>query len=67
MKRTQNDHVICYLATGKPLTPLMALRRWGVMRLGARVWELKKQGHPIDAEMVKRGGARVASYRLQPR
>lgn len=67
MKRRQRDKVIDYLATGKPLTPLMALRRFGCMRLGARIWELREDGHRIKAELVKRGEARVAQYRLEGR
>lgn len=64
MKRTQSDRIIDYLATGKPLTPMVALRRFGTLRLGARIYELKEQGHRIAARLVKRGGARVAEYRL---
>lgn len=67
IKQSQSDRVLNYLCTGKPLTPLMALRRFGCMRLGARIWQLKKDGHRIESELVRRGGARVASYRLQPR
>lgn len=62
--RTQRDRILCYLCTGRPLTPLMALRRFGCMRLGARIWELKREGHRIEAERVRRGGAVVAQYRL---
>ena len=63
-KRTQSDRILCYLATGKPLTPLMALHRFGTLRLGARIWDLKQDGHRIHAERVRRGGATVAQYRL---
>lgn len=62
--RTQRDRIICYLATGKPLNPLMALRRFGCFRLGARIWELKRDGHDIHAERVTRGGKTFAQYRL---
>ena len=61
-KRPQNDRIIDYLATGRPLTPIVALRRF---RLGARVYELKRQGHPITSRLVKRGEAHVAEYRLE--
>ena len=62
--RTQEAKVIDFLATGRGLTPLVALRRWGVMRLGARVYGLKRKGHRIDSKLVKRGDSRVAEYRL---
>lgn len=64
-KRPQNDRIIDHLATGRPLTPIVALRRFGVFRLGARVHELKRQGHPITSRLVKRGDAHVAEYRLE--
>lgn len=67
MPRSQNDRIIDYLATGKPLTPLMALRRFGCMRLGARIYELKREGHRIESTRVRRGGAVVAEYRLSRR
>lgn len=62
--RTQKDHLICYMATGKPVTPMVALRRWGIFRLGARIYDLKEDGHKIKTRLVERGGARVAEYRL---
>ena len=65
MKRSQSDRIIDYLATGRPLTPIVALRRFGTFRLGARVHELKQQGHRIESRLVKRGDAHVAEYRLE--
>lgn len=64
-RRPQNDRIIDYLATGRPLTPIVALRRFGTFRLGARVYELKRQGHPITSRLVKRGDTHVAEYRLE--
>jgi hypothetical protein len=64
MKRTQSDKILCYLSTGKPLTPLMALRRFGCLRLGARIYDLKEEGHKIRTRRVERGDAYVAEYRL---
>lgn len=63
--RSQNDRLLCYLSTGKPITPMMALRRFGCFRLGARIYDLRRDGHKITSELVNRGGARVAQYRLQ--
>ena len=64
-RRPQNARIIDYLASGRPLTPLVALRRFGTFRLGARVYELKRQGHPITSRLVRRGEAHVAEYRLE--
>lgn len=65
MTRSQQDRILCYLATGKPLTPIMALRLFGSFRLGARIYELKKQGHRITKQMVHRRGKTFAEYRLE--
>ena len=62
--RAQSARILDYLATGKPLTPITALRRFGTFRLGARVYDLKRQGHKIDTRLVTRGDSRVASYTL---
>lgn len=70
-KPTQNERVLARLRKG-PLTAMEAMTELGVMRLGARILELKQDGHPIDAEMVDvptrvpGEHARVARYRLAP-
>jgi hypothetical protein len=66
---TQNERVMAYLKEFKTITPLDALRDLGCMRLGARVWELQKQGVRIVSEMIpvkNRWGetVRIAQYRL---
>ena len=62
--RSQTRKIVDYLATGKGLTPLTALRRFGTLRLSGRILELRDQGHDIVTKMVTRRGARVAEYRL---
>ncbi len=62
--RTQEDRILCHLANDQPLTPLVAFNRFGCMRLGARIYDLKRKGHPIYKRMVERKGKRVAEYRL---
>ena len=60
---TQKKCILEYLQTGKALTPLEALDKFGCFRLGARIHELKGDGHDIMKEMVKTpGGAMVAQY-----
>lgn len=58
----QADAIRDYLSRGKRLTPLDALRRFGCMRLGARIWELRKEGVMIEREMVRKGNKVVACY-----
>lgn len=68
-KPTQTDRVLARLQKA-PLTQLEALTELGVMRLGARVLELREAGHKIETETVEVATrvtgetARVARYRL---
>ena len=51
--KSQEQQILEYLQAGNSLTPLEALRKFGVFRLGARCWELKHQGYNIKSELVK--------------
>lgn len=68
-KKTQTDRVLERLRKS-PLTQMEALTELGVMRLGARILELREAGHKIETETVEVATrvtgetARVARYRL---
>lgn len=47
---TQKERIKKYLDDFGSITPLEALRDLGIMRLGARIWELKRDGEPIIRE-----------------
>jgi hypothetical protein len=61
---TQEAHILeAMLIQGCRLTPLTAWRRYGCLRLGARIYDLKRKGFRINKRMVKTsGGAHVAEY-----
>jgi Helix-turn-helix domain len=61
---TQTQSVLQYLKSGKSLTPLQALDKFGILRLSARVLDLKNQGHAIDMRMLKIGSKHVGCYKL---
>ena len=62
----QASRILEYLRAGNKLTPMDALQMFGCFRLGARAFDLKRQGHPIVSEMVKLpNGKRVAQYRYE--
>lgn len=44
---TQTQKILRYLNECGSITPLDALREFGCMRLGARIWDLKKAGYNI--------------------
>lgn len=48
------------------VTPLDALAEVGSFRLGARIWELKRDGYAIATDLVTTpNGKRIARYRLE--
>jgi hypothetical protein len=63
--RTQQNKILAYLESGKTLTQLEALKLFGSFRLGARIFNLRKEGAPIVSEMVQVGRKLVAEYRLE--
>jgi hypothetical protein len=61
---TQCDEILKHLKTGRSITPLVALDRWGCFRLAARIRELKDAGYRIQTHAIRIGEKRVASYLL---
>lgn len=66
---TQSEMILRYMHENGSITPWEAMREFGCMRLGARIWDLKKAGYAIltDSETRKnRFGKPVtfARYRL---
>ena len=62
---TQTQHILGYLKTGKRLTALQALRKWGCFRLASRVLELRNSGYAVRSELRRlESGKRVANYWL---
>ena len=66
---SQCDEILAHLESGKTITQREASTLYGIDRLGARVWDLERAGHPIHRELVevtKRNGkiTRVARYSI---
>ena len=61
--KTQNQKILTYLKSGRPLTPMTALNKFGCFRLAARIADLRKDGHTIFTESVTRNKKTFASYR----
>ena len=65
----QKDLVLEHLKERGSITPLVALREYGIFRLACCVFDLRKEGYPVVTERVevrKANGkiARVANYLL---
>jgi len=61
---SQAERILKHLKAGKPLTPLQALNKFGTLRLGARVLELRQAGYQIKTRLVRKGRSRVAEYSI---
>ena len=47
------------------ITPLVALKHYGCMRLSGRSHQLKHRGHNIKSEKIEIDGKRYAQYSLE--
>lgn len=68
-KKTQCNDVLKYLKEHGSITIYEAVYKLGITRLGARIWDLKRQGYMFSSELVevtKRDGTktRVKQYTL---
>lgn len=61
---TQTDSIYKWLMLGNTLTPLEALGRFGCLRLGARIFELRRQGYKIETKYITKNGKTFAEYRM---
>jgi hypothetical protein len=67
MKRSpsQTDQILQALLRGESISQLEALDRFGSMRLGARIEELRKRGYDIQTRAESRNGKHYARYWLK--
>ena len=63
---SQTTKILAHLKKGHSITPLECLKLFGSLRLGARIYDLKRAGVPIGKEMVndRFNGRRYARYWL---
>lgn len=61
---TQCDQILQHMRAYGSITPLDALRQYGCMRLGARIWDLRQRNIMIKSRSVRRGKKVFASYSL---
>jgi hypothetical protein len=60
----QEQQILNYLREGNAVTPLLALERFGCMRLAARVYRLREQGHKIETRHKRSNDKVYAEYYL---
>jgi len=62
---SQKDEIKAYLLSGKSLTSLETLYRFGSNRLAARIKELKKEGMNIESTFIEVNKKWVVRYNLK--
>ena len=64
--QSQNKRILAYMQEGHRITPIDALNLFRCFRLGARIADLKADGHEIKSEFVKIDtGKHVKSYWIE--
>lgn len=59
---SQTQAVLQHLKAGRTLTAIEALEQYRILRLAARVNDLRGRGEKIDTQMVTDNGKRFARY-----
>jgi hypothetical protein len=62
--KNQTNRILRYLRTGRGLTAISALTRFGCMRLAARIEEMRQEGIKVRSRTLRRNGKRFACYSL---
>lgn len=63
--QSQNDRVLQYIQRHGSITPMEALKRLGVFRLGARIHDLKHRGERIASVRINRNGKWFSQYEFE--
>lgn len=62
--QSQNSQILAWLKRGRTITPLEALQKFGCLRLGGRIFDLREK-NVISTTMIEvDGGKRVARYQF---
>ena len=61
---SQTNEIISMLKQGRTLTPLQALNGYGIMRLAARIHDIRGMGYDVLTTTIATNGKRFAGYKL---
>jgi hypothetical protein len=61
---TQKELILNRLKSGEWLSSVQAVRELYIMRLGARIWDLRAEGYQIEERRVE--GRSYSEYRMRP-
>ena len=62
-RESQTEQIKAWLLAGHSLTALEALQHFNCLRVGARAWDLRKEGYNVKSEIIETpSGKHVARY-----
>ena len=61
---SQKEKILKHLLSGKSITPIQALNKFGCFRLGARIHNLRSEGYDIISKLVKKDNKYFSKYCL---
>ena len=61
-KQTKQEKVLTHLQTYGSITPLEALEKYGSFRLGALIFNLRKEGYDIETNIIPKKGYAKYTY-----
>jgi len=65
MKQSQENQILSYLQSGRSLTSMDALVKFGSWRLSARIFRLRQKGYNIKTKIEEtKQGKLIARYSL---
>ncbi len=62
--KSTKDRILKYLLSGRKLTFLKAWERFNTLSIRERVRDLRREGYPIESEIVYKNKKRFAVYSL---
>ena len=63
-KISKQEKVLTHLQVHGSITPLEALEKYGSFRLGALIFNLRKEGHDIETNIVPKKGYAKYTYNV---
>ena len=63
-KISKQEKVLMHLQTHGSITPLEGLNKYGSLRLGALIFNLRKEGHDIETNIVPKKGYAKYTYNV---
>jgi len=59
---SQNNTVLKHMQSGRPINPQIAYEDYKIMRLAARISDLKREGHTILDKTIRNGKTHYSEY-----